>query len=744
MVTGAPGTGKTTLINDLLANLSAEEIIVARMNSVQMGAEELLRMVASSFGLSVDAQSKAMLMRDIKQLLVKHTKSGRRVLLVIDEAQALSLAALEELRLLSNFQDKGEPLLQVLLVGQEKLENMVRSRKMKRLYQRLIATCHIKPLAREETEAYIKHRLQTVGWKGDPQLIDDVFAAIHKFSYGIPRQINFICGRLLLLGYVSEKHTLDLGDIQYAIADLQSERLVPIGLGSDISVEPKQCDSSKSMHEVPRSQTESPTEQLDSLSTPVSERRNKRANRRVVVLMCLLAIALLLGVLITLNERVISHFPGWLQAEWLVVRILGTPTDPPGVQDKKRWQEDTETSPSATRQTLASSQYESPKGEKPETSVGVSPAEDIPQGPAIALEGDPGQRKAEAVTDQRGVGALLSDEKISSTGVASSDSRDKPEPARQQEVATGSRHAGQPHLSPEDDVALHAKPGLNSLGTTQSDQKTPNHDAALLIGGAKRGDIQTVESLLAAGIFPDSRETESGVTALMVAAKEGHLEVIKALLAGGADIDAIDNQDKSALLLAVENDHVEAVRLLLSRGASVNVTNKLGESALHYASWNGNLSIVHELVDGGANVNARNKEGWSSLINAAINGHIDLVKYLLKSKADPNISTDDGKTALMAAAWNGHSAVVQTLLENGAAVNAKSRDGRSALIYAAWNGYGDIVRALIASGANLKQRDNSLQTAAEIAAHQGHTNLAKFIEKAETKYTSNGHSTIFQ
>ncbi len=227
MITGTPGTGKTTLINDLLHNLPKEKLVIAKLDSIHLEGEELLRMVAFSFGLEGEKLDKTALVRNMTHFLTEKSKEGKKGLLIVDEGQALSSSALEELRLLSNIHDNEGALLQVFLAGQEKLLDVVRSPSMAQLHQRLIAACHLDPLSVDQTEAYIKHRLRTVGWKVDPELHEDIFSLIHKFSLGIPRRINLICSRLLLSGFIQGKHTLRIEDVQHSIEELREENLAP-------------------------------------------------------------------------------------------------------------------------------------------------------------------------------------------------------------------------------------------------------------------------------------------------------------------------------------------------------------------------------------------------------------------------------------------------------------------------------------------------------------------------------------
>jgi general secretion pathway protein A len=227
MVTGRPGTGKTTLINDLTADLRQHGGLFAALSSTQIEADDLLRLTLLKFGLDGEVAHKSQLIHQFEQFLKALHTEGRRPLLIIDEAQDLSRNALEELRLLTNLQQDNQPLLQVFLVGQEELKQTILNRNLEQLHQRIVAACHLSPLDVENTEEYIKHRLHHVGWDNDPELDPAIFALIHDSSQGIPRVVNQICSRLLLHGMVEEKHHLDTSDVEEVIASLREEQLLP-------------------------------------------------------------------------------------------------------------------------------------------------------------------------------------------------------------------------------------------------------------------------------------------------------------------------------------------------------------------------------------------------------------------------------------------------------------------------------------------------------------------------------------
>jgi putative secretion ATPase (PEP-CTERM system associated) len=226
MITGAPGTGKTTLIKEILANIDITSIQVATLTSTQLRTRDLLQMVATAFNLRFEDADKATLLTALEQFLRQQCQGRRRVVLIVDEAQGLSISALEELRLLANLQHDNQMLLQVFLLGQEKLRDLISSPGMEQLRQRVVASSHLEPLDLDDTVSYVQYRLSQAGWQGDPEIESEALQLIHKYSGGIPRLINLICTRLLLSGGMSDKHILDGQDAQDVILELQQETLI--------------------------------------------------------------------------------------------------------------------------------------------------------------------------------------------------------------------------------------------------------------------------------------------------------------------------------------------------------------------------------------------------------------------------------------------------------------------------------------------------------------------------------------
>ena len=223
VITGEVGAGKTTIVRGLLESLDAETVVAANLVSTQLDAEDTLRMVGAAFGVRVKDISKADLLMALEAFLVTQTSQGKRCLLIVDEAQNLTARAVEELRMLSNFQFGKQALLQTFLVGQPEFREILQSPNMQQLRQRVTATCHIGPMDKEETRGYIEHRLKCVGSKGRPSFDVEAFEAIHKASGGIPRRINSICDRLLLLGFLSEKSNFTVDDVNEVVTEIHDE-----------------------------------------------------------------------------------------------------------------------------------------------------------------------------------------------------------------------------------------------------------------------------------------------------------------------------------------------------------------------------------------------------------------------------------------------------------------------------------------------------------------------------------------
>lgn len=227
VITGEVGAGKTTLVRNLLGSMSPDEMVAVNLVSTQLGADDMLRMVAAAFGIKTVDTTKSQLLLSIEAFLTTVASKGKRVLLIVDEAQNLSAQAIEELRMLSNFQLETHALLQSFLVGQPEFRQMLESPSMQQLRQRVIAACHIGSMDADETQGYIEHRLKCVGWKNSPEFDTEAYQAIYAASGGIPRRINSICDRLLLSGFLANKRSFNGDDVADVATEFMQETSAP-------------------------------------------------------------------------------------------------------------------------------------------------------------------------------------------------------------------------------------------------------------------------------------------------------------------------------------------------------------------------------------------------------------------------------------------------------------------------------------------------------------------------------------
>jgi general secretion pathway protein A len=223
VITGEIGAGKTTVLRSLLEKIDPTKVEAVQIVSTQLRADDTLRMVAAAFGVPAAESSKSDILLGIEAFLLKVHMEGRRALLIVDEAQNLTLESMEELRMLSNYQLENQALLQSFLVGQPEFRKTLASPRMEQLRQRIIAASHISPMDADETREYVRHRLNHAGWTGKPHLELDVYDALFEVTEGVPRRINAVCDRLLLAGFLAEKYVLHGQDVREAAGEIHRE-----------------------------------------------------------------------------------------------------------------------------------------------------------------------------------------------------------------------------------------------------------------------------------------------------------------------------------------------------------------------------------------------------------------------------------------------------------------------------------------------------------------------------------------
>lgn len=247
VVTGEIGSGKTTLMGHLLETVDPARVNAIRIASTQLSGEDVLRMVAAGLGLQGHTGGKGALLDDIETALLDRARKGQKTLIIVDEAQSLPLATLEELRMLSNIQAGEHSLVQIFMLGQPEFrDRLASSPELEQLRQRIIATHHLTAMEPFEIRPYVEHRMKLVGWRGNPGFTEDAWATIHANSGGIPRRVNNLMTRILLAGSMENVALIDASLVQAVAEDMarddalgsDSQRIADLNAARPASAEP--------------------------------------------------------------------------------------------------------------------------------------------------------------------------------------------------------------------------------------------------------------------------------------------------------------------------------------------------------------------------------------------------------------------------------------------------------------------------------------------------------------------------
>jgi putative secretion ATPase (PEP-CTERM system associated) len=263
VITGDIGAGKTTLVGHLMQTIDPARLTAVKIVSTQVEGDDMLRLAAQSFGLATDGQSKAAILHQVEGFLYAQARAGRRTLLIVDEAQNLPVSAVEELRMLSNFQLGGQSLLQIFLLGQPEFRDLIRSPELEQLRQRVIATHHLEPMMAHEVEPYVLHRLGIAGWNGNPAFTPAAFSALYAATGGVPRRLNALVSRVLLLGAIEQLHLIDEDVVGAVVADM--------GLDVDVAPEPVAASTLDTVEEWDAPEEDVIEEEPVSVADPVGQ-----------------------------------------------------------------------------------------------------------------------------------------------------------------------------------------------------------------------------------------------------------------------------------------------------------------------------------------------------------------------------------------------------------------------------------------------------------------------------------------
>jgi putative secretion ATPase (PEP-CTERM system associated) len=263
VVTGEIGAGKTILVEHLLSTIDQSEYVTARIVTTQLGGHDTLSMIASAFGIPNERMDKSSLITRIRLLFQGFQSQGKHPVVIVDEAQSLTLEAIEELRMLSNLSVGPRAPFQGIFLGQPEFRMALGRPELQQLRQRVIASCHLGALGADDTRKYIEHRLTRVGWVNDPSFSNGAFEEIHRYSGGIPRRINSLCSRLLLLGFLEEQHAISAS----IVAKVAREMVAELGMAAAPQEMAPGPGTAGSRQELPQAIPEDPvsTEKIDDL-----------------------------------------------------------------------------------------------------------------------------------------------------------------------------------------------------------------------------------------------------------------------------------------------------------------------------------------------------------------------------------------------------------------------------------------------------------------------------------------------
>lgn len=219
-LTGEVGAGKTTLCRAVLSRLS-NKIRTAMILNPCLTESQLLRAILADFGLSVKGRDRLAYIECLNAFLLEQLRNGNNVAVIIDEAQDLTPALLEQVRLLSNLETDQHKLLQIVLCGQPELKQRLAAPELRQLRQRITVRYHLLPLTEAEISDYVRHRLQTAGWTGGELFSGEALHRVYEYSRGVPRLVNSLCDITMLAGYVANTMEIRASHVDKAIRQLE-------------------------------------------------------------------------------------------------------------------------------------------------------------------------------------------------------------------------------------------------------------------------------------------------------------------------------------------------------------------------------------------------------------------------------------------------------------------------------------------------------------------------------------------
>jgi general secretion pathway protein A len=231
LMTGEVGTGKTTLLHAIMDGLHETQAVTAFIFNTRLSVGGLFNVLMTDFGISCESKTKTERLSRLNQWLLERFRAGQTTVLILDEAQNLSVEVLEEIRLLTNLETSTEKLLQIVLSGQPELEAKLRRTELRQLRQRIAIRCRTSALSVEETQGYILKRLSTAGAEGRPIFSPEAIESVYMYSQGIPRVINILCEHALIHAYADQMSLVSAAHVTEVAKDFEFD-----GAALDVSL----------------------------------------------------------------------------------------------------------------------------------------------------------------------------------------------------------------------------------------------------------------------------------------------------------------------------------------------------------------------------------------------------------------------------------------------------------------------------------------------------------------------------
>ena len=233
---GEVGTGKTTLVNRLLDWLKLQQIRTAFIFNSRVNTTQLFEFVLAEFEIVCESRSKSQQLMRLNHWLLERYEAGETVVLIIDEAQNLTYPVMEEIRLLTNLETSTDKLLQIVLSGQQELDEKLKLPQLRQLRQRISVRCKTSPLTKEQTHEYVAERLRIAGANGNPIFSATAIDVVHKYSHGIPRVINLLCEHALTGAYVEEQRPIEPPLVEEVVREFQLDEIAPVAPPGSLTV----------------------------------------------------------------------------------------------------------------------------------------------------------------------------------------------------------------------------------------------------------------------------------------------------------------------------------------------------------------------------------------------------------------------------------------------------------------------------------------------------------------------------